>query len=153
MDDIDRQLIDLLQQNARLTQEALGQRINLSRPVVHERLRRLESQGVIRGYTALVDWEALGFPVTAFIWVRTSNPSCQDAVERVWKLQSASARIEACHRVTGEWCLLLKVRVPSPRELEAFIDRLRALLEMVATNTVLSLSDLNEGSCKPSFSG
>ena len=67
MDEIDREIVRISHANGRLNQERIAREVKLSRPAVHERVRRLEEQGVIRGYKALVDWAALGQPVTAFV--------------------------------------------------------------------------------------
>jgi Lrp/AsnC family leucine-responsive transcriptional regulator len=144
MDAIDRQLIDLLRRNARLSQEALAQEVNLSRPAVHERLRRLEAEGIITGYEAQVNWDALGYLITAFIWVRTTGVRCQDAARDLMRLSAEPALIEECHRVAGEWCVLLKVRTRTPRDLEHLIDAIRDGAGVVATMTTLAFSDLTE---------
>ena len=73
MDALDREIISFLRLNGRMSHEQISQQVNLSRPAVHERIKRLEEQGIIRGYQTLVDWSALGLPLTAFIWVRTQT--------------------------------------------------------------------------------
>ena len=62
MDALDREVISFLRLNGRMSHEQISQQVNLSRPAVHERIKRLEEQGIIRGYQALVDWSALGLP-------------------------------------------------------------------------------------------
>ena len=144
MDDIDRAITQLLLANARVSQEQLAREVHLSRPAVHERIKHLEEAGVLRGYQALVDWEALGLPVTSFIWVRTSGTTCREAGQAFLRLHTATAFVQECHRVTGEWCLLLKVRVASPLALEQVLDRIRAVAGVQETMTTLVLSTLAE---------
>jgi Lrp/AsnC family transcriptional regulator, leucine-responsive regulatory protein len=144
MDAIDLQIIKLLQTNARLSQEALAREVNLSRPAVHERLRRLEAEHIITGYQAQVNWDALGYLITAFIWVRTTGVHCQDSARTLMGLSHDPALIEECHRVAGEWCVLLKVRTRTPRDLERLIDNIRDCPGVVATMTTLAFSDLSE---------
>jgi Lrp/AsnC family leucine-responsive transcriptional regulator len=148
MDAIDREITRLLQTHGRLTQEQLARQVHLSRPAVHERIKRLEEQGVIRGYQALVDWEALGWCVTAFVWVRTTG-RCDEAALRVASLRDESAMVAECHRVTGEWCLLLKTRATSSRGLQALIDRIRDVPGVQGTMTTVVLSTVSDdgGEC------
>ena len=139
MDAIDRELTRLLQADGRLTQEQLARQVHLSRPAVHERIKRLEAQGVICGYQALVDWAALGWSVTAFVWVRTIG-RCDEVALRVAALHDESATVAECHRVTGEWCLLLKTRAISSRALQHLIDRIRDVPGVQGTMTTVVLS-------------
>jgi Lrp/AsnC family leucine-responsive transcriptional regulator len=124
-----------------MSREGVAREVNLSRPAVHERIKRLEERGVIRGYRALIDWAALGYPVTAFVWVRVSGKV--DAVGRaLLALADEASFVEECHRVTGEWCLLLKARLADPLALQGLIDRTREVEGVEATMTSLALSEL-----------
>lgn len=143
MDAIDRKIVSLLHGNGRLSQEALAQQVHLSRPAVHERIKRLGEQGILRGYQALIDWDALGLPITAFIWVRTSGTQCNEIGHVLMRLGNQESMIEECHRVTGEWCMLLKVRVALPLTLQELIDRIRAVPDVQATMTTMALSTLS----------
>ena len=101
MDEIDREIVRILHANGRLNQERVAREVKLSRPAVHERIRRLEEEGVIRGYKALVDWAALGQPVTAFVWVRTSGAKCRETGPVLMGLTCDGAAVEECYSVTG----------------------------------------------------
>lgn len=144
MDAIDRKIVYLLSVDGRLSHEQIGRAVNLSRPAIHERVRRLEEQGIIRGYRAIVDWGALGQPITAFIWVRTAGVKCNETGQEILCLSCAEAVVEECHRVTGEWCMLLKVRVASPLALQDLIDRIRIVPGVKATLTNIALSTISE---------
>jgi Lrp/AsnC family transcriptional regulator, leucine-responsive regulatory protein len=148
VDEIDRQIIALLRQNGRLTHEQIGREVNLSRPAVHERVRRLEEKGIIRGYTATFDWTALGYPLTALIWVRIADGRSRDSAQAMLRMNSDDAFVEECYRITGEWCLLLKARVTSPLALQDLIDRIRESPGVQATMTMLALSAVSEDVCK-----
>jgi Lrp/AsnC family leucine-responsive transcriptional regulator len=143
VDDIDREIVHLLHRDGRMSGEWVARAVSLSRPAVHERVKRLEERGVIRGYRALVDWEALGQPLTAFIWVRTVG-ACGSSAEEIMHLGREGSTVEECHRVTGEWCLLLKVRAASPVALQDFLEGIRDLPEVEGTMTTLALSTLYE---------
>lgn len=114
----------------------LGKATGLSTSAVHQRVRRLEQRGVIRGYGAILDPNAVGLPLTAFISIKPIDPSApDDAPERLAEL----AEIEACHSVAGEESYILKVRVPTPADLEALLATIRAKAG-VSTRTSIVLS-------------
>lgn len=144
MDALDREIISFLRLNGRISHEQISQQVNLSRPAVHERIRRLEEQGIIRGYQTLVDWSALGLPLTAFIWVRTTGASCHEIGHALLRLSDTDAIVQECYRVTGAWCLLLQTQLASPLALEALLDRIRSVPNVQETMTILALSALHE---------
>ena len=136
VEDIDRQIVGLLGRDGRMSYTDLGRATGLSTSAVHQRVRRLEQRGVIRGYAAVIDAEAVGLPLTAFISIRPIDPSApDDAPEQLRSL----AEIEACHSVAGEESYILKVRVRAPSELETLLARIRAEAN-VSTRTTIVLS-------------
>ena len=136
MEEIDRQIVDLLARDGRMSFTDLGKATSLSTSAVHQRVRRLEQRGVIRGYAAVVDYEAMGLPLTAFISIKPIDPSQpDDAPDRL----AAVAEIEACHSVAGEESHILKVRVARPGDLEDLLARIRAAAN-VSTRTTIVLS-------------
>jgi Lrp/AsnC family leucine-responsive transcriptional regulator len=143
LDALDREIISFLRLNGRMSHEQISQQVNLSRPAVHERIKRMEEQGIIRGYQALVDWSALGLPLTAFIWVRTTGASCHETGQALLSLSNTDAIVQECYRVTGEWCLLLQTQLASPLALEALLDRIRTVPNVQETMTILALSALH----------
>jgi Lrp/AsnC family leucine-responsive transcriptional regulator len=136
VEDIDRQIVDLLVRDGRMSYTDLGKATGLSTSAVHQRVRRLEQRGVIRGYAAVVDAEAVGLPLTAFISIRPIDPSApDDAPEHLRGL----TEIEACHSVAGDESYILKVRVRAPADLETLLARIRAEAN-VSTRTTIVLS-------------
>jgi len=136
VEDIDRRIVGLLANDGRMSYTDLGKATGLSTSAVHQRVRRLEERGVIRGYVAVVDPEAVELPLTAFISIRPIDPSApDDAPDR---LRTMSA-IEACHSVAGDESYILKVRVRTPSDLEALLARIRAEAN-VTTRTTIVLS-------------
>jgi Lrp/AsnC family leucine-responsive transcriptional regulator len=136
VEDIDRQIVGLLGRDGRMGYTDLGKATGLSTSAVHQRVRRLEERGVLRGYVAVVDPEAVELPLTAFISIRPIDPSApDDAPERLRHL----GEIEACHSVAGEESYILKVRVRTPSDLEALLARIRAEAN-VTTRTTIVLS-------------
>ena len=141
MEDLDRQIIELLSADGRMSYTDLGKATGLSTSAVHQRVRRLEERGVIRGYRAIVDHDALGLPLTAFISVSPLDPAAPDDVpERLTGLGD----LEACHSVAGVESYILKARVGSPGDLEDLLARVRAAAN-VSTRTTVVLSTPWEG--------
>ena len=136
LDEQDRAILQALQEDARGTFADIGRRAGLSTSSVHERVKKLEVAGVIRGYRAVVDPEALGLYVTALVSVTPLDPTQPDDVpERVKELPE----IEACHSVAGQESYILKVRVRTTGGLEEFLQRLREKAQ-VQTRTTIVLS-------------
>ena len=136
VEDLDRRIVALLARDGRMSYTDLAKATGLSTSAVHQRVRRLEQRGVIRGYAAVVDPEAVGLPLTAFISVKPFDPSAPDDIaERL----AGVPEIEACHSVAGEESYILKVRVRAPSDLEALLARIRAEAN-VSTRTTIVLS-------------
>lgn len=139
MDKTDREIVRLLQIDGRMSHEQISKEIHLSRPAVHDRIRRMEAAGVIRGYTVQVDWDALGLPLGAFIFVRVAG-ICMPVAEKIVRLGGEDAVVLECHRVAGDWCLLVSTRSASTTALQQLHDELRAIPSVQNTMTVVALS-------------
>jgi Lrp/AsnC family leucine-responsive transcriptional regulator len=120
MDAIDYRIVRALQDNARLTLQELSERVSLSPSPCLRRLRRLEKEGVIRGYTALVDQERYGLPVTVFVEVRLEHQT--DASIRAFEagLQGLD-EVVSCYLMAGSRDYLLQVVTHSLKTYERFI--------------------------------
>lgn len=141
MEDTDRAIVRALSQDGRLSYTDLAERVGLSVSAVHQRVRRLEQRGVIQGYAARIDPQALGLPLSAFIAIRPIDPSQpDDAPERL----SVLSQIEACYSVAGDDFYLLLVRVASPAALERLLQEIRTIAN-VSTRTTVVLSTAYEG--------
>ncbi|WP_207770515.1 Lrp/AsnC ligand binding domain-containing protein [Frankia canadensis] len=141
MEDLDRRIVQMLCRDGRMSFTDLGRATGLSISAVHQRVRRLEQRGVITSYTALVDPTEVGLPLTAFVSITPIDPSApDDAADRLANI----VEIEACHSVAGDESYLLKVRVASPTDLEALLQRIRAAAG-VSTRTMVVLSTPYEG--------
>jgi Lrp/AsnC family leucine-responsive transcriptional regulator len=146
MDAIDRHLIDLLRDNARLAYAELARKVGLSAPAVHERIAKLESSGVIRGYRVEVEPETLGFPLTAVIGIVQDSSGDADSV-----LDALRARdeIESCYFMAGEESFLCKARVKTIGDLERLIMELNRVKGVARTRTTIALSTKWEGRVQP----
>lgn len=134
LDDIDRLLIRELMADGRATLSNLAEKASLSVSAVQSRVRRLEARGVIRGYTAHVDPEALGQLLSAFVAITPLDPSQPDDAPAL--LQHVPG-IEACHSVAGDESYMLLVRVASPRHLEQLLQEIRATANVRTRSTII----------------
>ena len=133
-DDIDAGIVRAVLQDARATLAELSAAVGLSVSAVQARLRRLEARGVITGYRALVDAEAVGKPLAAFVEITPLDPGQPDNAP---ELLEHLAEIEACHSVAGDAAYILLVRVASPRHLEALVRDIRAAASVNTRTTVV----------------
>jgi Lrp/AsnC family transcriptional regulator, leucine-responsive regulatory protein len=146
VDTIDRRLVELLRANARLSYAELARQVGLSAPAVHERVGKLEALGVLRGYHADVDPEALGLGVTALIGI------VQDSsidIDGVLTALAEQPEIESCYFMAGEESFLLKARVGTIVELEHLIVRINRTPGVARTRTAIALSTKWEGRPQP----
>jgi Lrp/AsnC family leucine-responsive transcriptional regulator len=133
---IDRQIVQLLSADGRMSFTDLGRATGLSTSAVHQRVKRLEKRGIITGYRAVVDHELVGLPLTAFVSITPIDPSeADDYPERLRDIKE----IESCWSVAGEESYILKVRVVKPRKLEDLLARIRSAAN-VSTRTTIVLS-------------
>jgi Lrp/AsnC family transcriptional regulator, leucine-responsive regulatory protein len=136
VEDLDRQILTLLASDGRMSFTDLGKATGLSTSAVHQRVKRLETRGLIKGYGATIDYDQVGLPVTAFISIRPIDPSQpDDSPDRV----AAITEIESCWSVAGDESYILKVRVARPVDLEDLLARIRTHAN-VATRTTIVLS-------------
>jgi len=142
LDAMDLRILDLLQQDARRPRAEVGQEIGLSTAAVHERIRKLERAGVIRGYAALLDPYLAGCDLLAFVEVFIDHPTHEPAF---FEAVTHMSQIQECHRVTGAATCLLKVRVRDRHALQRLIlDRINAMPGVRGTETVVVLSTTKE---------
>ncbi|MFE5944522.1 Lrp/AsnC family transcriptional regulator [Streptomyces sp. NPDC056480] len=120
LDELDWAIIEQLQQEARISLSELGRRVNLSPSATTERVRNLESRGVVTGYHAVVDLAKAGYPVLAV--VRLKYPGNQHQPLR--RLLAERREILECLRTTGDDCYTLKVAATSMEHLESLVDEL-----------------------------
>jgi len=136
VEDLDRRILTLLATDGRMSFTDLGKATGLSTSAVHQRVKRLEQRGLIKGYGATIDYDQVGMPLTAFISIRPIDPSQpDDSPERL----SGISEIESCWSVAGDESYILKVRVSAPTDLENLLARVRAAAN-VSTRTTIVLS-------------
>jgi Lrp/AsnC family leucine-responsive transcriptional regulator len=147
MDEFDRKILEHIQVFGRSSYGEIGAVVGLSVSAVNERLKKLEKQGAIAGWTARVDPQAVGSAVLAFIHVMIERPEHEAAFLALVRAEPA---IQECHHVTGDWSYLLKVRTPSLAALEDLIARrIKALPGIPRSQTAIALSTAKETAAVP----
>jgi len=136
VEETDRLILTLLAADGRMSYTDLGKSTGLSTSADHQRVKRLEQRGLIKGYGATIDHERVGLPLTAFVSIRPIDPSQpDDSPERL----STITEIESCWSVAGDESYIIKVRVPTPLHLEDLLARIRSAAN-VSTRTTIVLS-------------
>jgi Lrp/AsnC family transcriptional regulator, leucine-responsive regulatory protein len=133
LDALDAAILQVLAEDARTPMRELAQKVGLSAPSATERVRRLETAGVIEGYTVRVNPGALGLPVGAILRIRPMPGELQ----RVAQMLASIPEITTCDRVTGDDCFIAKAQVPTVADLENLIND---LLPYASTNTCVIVS-------------
>ncbi|ODT42835.1 MAG: AsnC family transcriptional regulator [Microbacterium sp. SCN 70-200] len=135
MDDaVDRRIVAEVSRDGRATLADLSAATGLSVSAVQARLKRLESQGVIAGYRAIVDAESVGRPLAAFIEITPLDPAQPDNAPELLEHLDA---IEACHSIAGDASYMLFARVASPRALEDLVRDVRQAANVRTRTTVV----------------
>ena len=133
-DSVDASIVTAVSRDPRATLAQLSERVGLSVSAVQARVRRLESSGVIAGYRAILDPEAVGKPLSAFIEITPLDPAQPDNAPELLEHLSA---IEACHSIAGGASYMLFVRVATPRALEELIRDVRTSASVNTRTTVV----------------
>jgi len=141
MDAIDQKIVALMREDARRSFKDIGKRVSLSAPAVKRRVDRLQSEGVIRGYTTTVDHSAFGWNAHAFVELfcegRMSATEVREAV-------MAHPEVEAAYTVAGAASAILHLRAEDNQHLEDALERIRETDGVLRTQTQIVLSTLLE---------
>ncbi len=142
MDSYDLKIIKHLMANARSTWSELGGILGMSAPAAAERVRKLEEQGIIKSYSALVDPDAAGCSLAAFIAVTLERPRHRAAF---LKTIAQKPEILECHHIAGDEDYILKVRCAGTRDLEKLVSEdIKSIEGVVKTKTTVILSTIKE---------
>ncbi len=149
LDSIDFKILEILQQEGRISNAELARRINLSQPATHARLKRLEQSGIIQAYTAILNREMLGFEMLCFVHV-TLEKHQPDWVNNFHERVSQMPEVVECYHVTGEYDYLLKVVMRQRRDLEGFlVDKLSRIAGVGRVHTSVVLREVKETNALP----
>ena len=147
IDDIDLRILDMLQRNGKLSQAKIAGAVGLTTPSVNERIKKLETKGFIRRFTALLDASLVGVPVVGHVDVALEHPRFERAfVDDLEKLLA----VQECHYLAGDFAYRLKVKAATPTALADFIQhRLLAMRGVSRARTCLSLASKKESTLLP----
>lgn len=138
MDALDKQILEILQQDGKISISELGRMIGLSTTATKERVKKFEQEGYIDRYTAILNSEKMGYGLTAFITVPVGDLDIIEMGERM----IAMPQVQECHKVTGGACFLIKVKAENTKDLEKIIDQINQYAKN--TYTYIALSTLKE---------
>ncbi len=147
IDEIDRQILSILQENARTSNAEIARQIDMAPSAVLERIRRLEARGVIQGYEARINPEALELGLLAFVFVRSNDMS--DETKTAAAL-AACPGVQEVHHIAGEDCFILKVRARDAKSLGRLLrERVGAIRTVQSTRTTVVLETMRESGRLP----
>lgn len=142
IDDIDRQILVLLQKNARTSNAEIAREVGMAPSATMERLRKMEDKGVIEGYTVNINPLALNLGTLAFVYVSSRDTTwCETTFNELQKINE----VQECHSIAGEDCFLIKVRARDTQHLNAILrDKIAAIDTVNATRTTIVLETNKE---------
>ena len=145
INEIDSQILNIIQQDARISNAEIARQVGLAPSAVLERVKKLEERGIIRGYAAELDAAQIGFGLTAFIFVRTKD--CSDEADR---LLAAIPEVLEVHDVAGDEDYLLKVRAKDTEDLARILrEKLKNVPNVISTRTTVVLRKIKETTALP----
>ncbi len=140
VDSIDKKLINILISNSRTSYADMAKEVDLSSPSVIERIRKLENNGIIKSYTANVNYKALGYDILAFIGI--SLDSAQSISDFEKNISNIDEDLIECHHVTGDFTMIAKVITKNTDTLSNLIKKIRNIRGVQKTNTILVFSTI-----------
>ena len=141
MDAVDLKILELLESNGRMSHEEIGKRLNLSRPAIHQRVSKLEESKIIKGYNTEINWSKVGQGIRAIVFINVRTSDFNEVMEQVINLKIEGLTIEKCYRITGQWCIMLKIRAYLTEQITMLHDELLKIEGMLDTFTMLILSE------------
>ena len=145
LDRLDRKILSCLAEDATRSYASVGAEVGLSPPAVHERVKRLKRDGVILGIAARLDGKRIGCPLLSFIHVDTAGWGVTGPILALKEL----ADVEEIHTVTGDTCLILKVRTRDTQALEDLLEQIYRIEGVRATRSFVALNTYLERGPKP----
>lgn len=144
MDEIDIKILKLLENNGRISHEEIGKRLNMSRPAIHQRISKLEQNKIIKNYNTEINWSKVGQGIRAIVFINVRTSDFKGIMEQVINLKIEGLTIEKCYRITGQWCIMLKIRAGLTEQVTLLHDELLKIEGMSDTFTMLILSEAHK---------
>lgn len=137
MDTMDYNILKLLREDGRISHEKIAQIVKLSRPAIRARIVTMEQAGIISGYSTRINYDALGYNIQVFVYIKVMNMQYDKMIQAIYDAIPSQLMIKEHFRISGEWCILLRVMCHSQEELTEFVDSILKIENVVSTNTVL----------------
>ena len=148
IDDLDRNILSLLQQDATLPLDEIARRVGTSKTPVWNRIRKMRASGLIRAEVAILDPEKLGLESCFFVLIRTSQHDAE-WLDRFLRAVQARPEVVEAHRLAGDIDYILKVRVPNARAYDAFYRALIHEVSIFNVTSVLSMEEIKSTTALP----
>lgn len=148
MDDLDIKIINIISNNARIPHEEISRILHISRQAIHQRIKKLEENEIIKGYKSIIDWTKLGEGTRAYIYVKVNMSNYKEDIQQYVNIDVPNVLIEECQRIHGDWCIVIKVRAKSTSDITNFIDQLWKVKSTIDTAATFILSTIIEDGVK-----
>ncbi len=135
LDDVDKKILSILQQDSRISFSRLAKMLNLSESTIHMRIKRLREAGVIRGFCVDIDLDKVGMNVLAFVLLKADPKKYEDILKKLAEIKE----VFEIYDITGEYYALLKVRVSNKEELARVLDKVGNMEGVTSTYTMFVL--------------
>lgn len=140
LDETDKKIIDALMDNSRLSYRMIAKKLNLSAATIMNRVRGLESEKLIKGYTVRIDYEKAGYDIDVFIEVKIAKGNLFEVEKKIAKYPNVSA----VYDITGDFDAVILARFPNRRKMDNFLKKLQTFEYIERTNTKLILNIIKE---------
>lgn len=144
MDETDVKILELLENNGRISHEEISKQLHMSRPAIRQRISKLEQAGVIKGYNTIIDWSKVGQGIRAIILIKVKTGDFNTLMEQIMGLKVDGLMIEKCYRITGQWCIMLQMRASVTDQITQLHDEMLKIEGILETFTMLILSETNK---------
>ncbi len=144
MDETDVKILELLENNGRISHEEISKQLHMSRPAIRQRISKLEQAGVIKGYNTIIDWSKVGQGIRAIILIKVKTGDFNTLMEQIMGLKVDGLMIEKCYRITGQWCIMLQMRASITDQITQLHDEMLKIEGILETFTMLILSETNK---------
>ncbi|AOL17062.1 AsnC family transcriptional regulator [Sulfolobus sp. A20] len=135
LDDIDKKILNILQQDSRIPFSRLAKMLNLSEATIYVRIKRLKESGVIKGFYTEIDYDKIGLSVVAFVLIKADPKRYENILKQLTEIKE----IYEIYDVTGEYYAMVKVRVPTREDLAKVLDKIGGMEGVTSTYTMLVL--------------
>ncbi|MCQ1529249.1 Lrp/AsnC family transcriptional regulator [Lutispora saccharofermentans] len=142
---MDIKILEILENEGRITHEEMAKRLNISRPAIHQRVSKLEQSGVIKGYKTVIEWSKAGQALRALIFINVRTSDFNSLMNEIVNIKIEGLDIEECFRITGQWCIMLRIRTIEAKQITCLHDEILKKQGVTETFTMLILSEMSKG--------